>query len=156
MGHGGFILAIDKIDWHGGADNFPEELPYEAGGTHIGMFLAWIIDHGLVGQVHIENSSESITLVKQRKMTGVDFLIHECDGKFWEQDLNDEGLAFAKFYYESNRYLEDYETALGNNDETLYHIRDTWSNFDKVAPYISKAFSSWKNPIQPKWWKFWS
>lgn len=38
---------MDRIDWHGGSDNFPEELEHEAGGTHLGMFLAWVINNNL-------------------------------------------------------------------------------------------------------------
>jgi hypothetical protein len=39
---------IDRADWHyGGGDLYPKELPPENGGTHIGMYLAWIIQRGL-------------------------------------------------------------------------------------------------------------
>jgi hypothetical protein len=39
---------IDRADWHyGGGDLYPKELPPENGGTHIGMYLAWIVQHGL-------------------------------------------------------------------------------------------------------------
>ena len=38
--------SIDQADWHYAGD-FPRELPPEAGGTHIGMYLAWIIQRDL-------------------------------------------------------------------------------------------------------------
>ena len=39
-------MAIDNAAWHYGG-NFPEELPKENGGTHIGFFLAWIINKNI-------------------------------------------------------------------------------------------------------------
>ena len=73
--------SIDKIDWHSGG-NFPDDLPPENGGTHIGMFLAWIINNDLIGEMHLEDSIEFINSVKNREKTGRDFLIEQCDGKF--------------------------------------------------------------------------
>ncbi len=137
-------MAIDRIDWHSGADNFPNDLPSEAGGTHIGMFIAWVISNNLEGNLHKTDSIESIGNVKSRKITGRDFLIKECDEKFWEDDLNSEGLEFAKHYYESNTYYRDYEAALVTNEPTLYHIQDTWDNYDKLAKYIDSAFKEWR------------
>ena len=38
------MASIDRADWHYGGD-YPKELPIENGGTHIGMFINWIIDN---------------------------------------------------------------------------------------------------------------
>jgi hypothetical protein len=136
-------LAIDRIDWHSGADNFPSELNLKAGGTHIGMYLAWIIHHNLVGELHITESQESIAKVKNRTMTGTEFLICECDEKFWEADLNAEGLAFTQLYYE-NTYYDDYSKALGANHPSLYHVPDTWENYDIISKHITSAYARWQ------------
>ena len=52
-------------------------------------------------------------------------------------------------------YFEDYEAALSSNEPTLYHVKDSWSNYQKLAPLITSAFKNWKKPERPKWWKFW-
>ncbi|MBW0281286.1 DUF7832 domain-containing protein [Shewanella xiamenensis] len=140
-------MAIDRIDWHSGADNFPKDLAPEAGGTHIGMFIAWVINNNLEGELHQTDSVESVAKVKSRKMTGTEFLIKECDEKFWEDDLNPEGLEFAKHYYESNAYYGDYEAALVSSEPTLYHVLDTWDNYDKLK--------KWRKAKDKKWWQFW-
>ena len=36
-------MAIDRIDWHSEADNFPKEVPYENGGNHIGYFMEYFV-----------------------------------------------------------------------------------------------------------------
>lgn len=137
-------MAIDRMDWHYGAENFPAELPSASGGTHIGMFLTWVINNNLEGEIHKSESVESIQKVKVREMTGTEFLIKECDEKFWESDLNAEGVEFTKHYYESNVYFEDYENALLTDEPSLYHVEDLWINFDKLTPFIDRAFKKWR------------
>ncbi len=148
-------MAYDRMDWHYGADDYPAELTESAGGTHIGMYLAWAIQKGLAGQFHIEDSSESIALVKENKMTGTEFLIKECDEKFWEEDLNEIGREFTKYYYESNKYYGDYEAAIGGNYLTLYHIPYTLENFEKVSKVLSQKYDRWFSSKNKKWWQFW-
>jgi len=141
--------SIDKIDWHSGG-NFPDDLPPENGGTHIGMFLTWIIDNDLIGEWHLENSMSSIQAVKSRQMTGRDFLIEECDAKFWDEDLNKEGLEFTKYYYDDekmNLYINDYEELLGDELETLYHVENSWSNYDRLRKRIDERYLDWKMKI---------
>jgi len=141
--------SIDRVDWHSGGD-FPDNLPEINGGTHIGMFLTWIINNNLIGKVHLEESSEAIQKVLSRQMTGRDFLVDQCDEKFWEDDLNEEGLAFTYYYYQSDstntfkNYLDDYSEAIGQDVESLYEIEDSWENYDLLKPYIDRKYSEWK------------
>ncbi len=139
--------SIDRMDWHYGGD-FPEGLPTENAGTHIGIYLAWIINNDLIGEMHLEDASESILAVKNRQMTGRDFLIKECDEKFWNDDLNEEGLAFTNHYYSDDsgmkQYIQDYEQILGNDVTSTYHVEDTWDNYDKVARVLDIRYKEWK------------
>jgi hypothetical protein len=93
-------MAIDNAAWHYGG-NFPEELPKENGGTHIGFFLAWIINKNLQGDLHREtkNDQNACKKVRRREITGRDLLFSNCDERFWSEDLNQEGLDFTNFYY---------------------------------------------------------
>ncbi len=162
------MASYDRADWHYGG-NFPKDLPNENGGTHIGMFLAWSIHNGLVGDFHIEESQEDVNSVKERKMTGRDFLFKACDEKFWEEDLSEEGNEFAKAYYSGSGdssyglYVSDYETTLAGGLATIYHVEDSWENYEKIEKIISRRYSNWRthgsveDPPKPKkpWWKVW-
>lgn len=145
-------MAYDKIDWHSGGD-YPPDLPEENGGTHIGMFLAWAILNKLEGDLH--KSSGLISKVRDRSMTGRQFLESECDCKFTEEDLSEEGNEFASIYYEQNQYLDDYSDVLGGGLPSLYHVEDTWENYDKLSPVIDSRYSRWKEAKKKKWWRFW-
>ena len=143
-------MAIDRMDWHYGGD-FPEGLPPENGGTHIGLYLAWIINSKLEGDFHKEESVEELEKVRSREITGRDFLQHMCDEKFWDEDLSDEGYEFTLHYYSDEEgyvtdgYIKDYEDILvAGKYDSLYHVDDTWDSYDKIAPVISRRYEEWK------------
>lgn len=136
--------AYDKAKWHYEGD-YPEDLPPENGATHIGMFLAWAIANRLEGELHRDHSKEALEQVRQRQMTGRTFLIEQCDEALTNEDLNDVGNAFATAYYESNQFNSDYDNALGQDVPTLYHIADTWENYDRIAPVIDGRFKEWRD-----------
>ncbi len=87
------------------------------------------------------------------------------DEKFWEEDLNEEGNRFAKAYYESTpenkgrTYLSDYDGIFSKGLPSIYHLADTWENYDLIAPVISSRFREWKKLEKggktKAWWRFW-
>lgn len=141
-------MAIDRIDWHSDGD-FPDDLPEENGGTHIGMYLAWIINNDLHGDPHRKDDSiKAVEKLKRREITGLDFLIEQCDMKFWQEDLNEHGQAFTEFYYANDqtaKYHFDYAEALANDLPTVYHVQNTWENYDRISKMIDKRYEDWKS-----------
>jgi hypothetical protein len=144
------MANIDRADWHyGGGELYPKELPPENGGTHIGMYLAWIIQHGLASAVLQKYARDSLPLLRKRKITGRQLLFSELDEKFFYGLLTKVGKDFTRDYYETECYIGDYAAALGCNLPTLYHVEDTWENYDRVAPLIDQRFSGWQQGELP-------
>lgn len=150
-------MTYDKAKWHYGG-NYPSDLPPENGATHIGIFLAWCIESGLYSEELEDMSHDAIEQVKQKKLSGAQFLISECDECFTDEDLNDEGNAFAAAYYESesdfakntgnyfNDYcgvIDEYSAKTGSEYETVYHFEDTWEHYDSVAKKITERYNQW-------------
>jgi len=48
--------SIDRAHGHYSDGDYPKELPSENGGTHIGMYLAWIIQRGLASAARYQAS----------------------------------------------------------------------------------------------------
>ena len=69
-----------------------------------------------------------------------------CDGKFTDEDLNDDGNAFTKGYFDfkTGKYLSDYCAAIGININKIYYAADTWKNFDRLKPILDKRYAEWK------------
>ena len=151
-------MSYDRADWYHGAADFPSDLRPENAATHIGMFLAWAIINGLEGELHRTEDEAPLASVRARNMTGREFLIQYCDEKFTDEDLNDEGNAFAASYYETKgghwQYIEDYERVFSGLP-SVYHVEDTWANYDRIAPVISRRFDAWRRRHRRRWWQFW-
>ena len=137
------MAYIDCADWHSGG-SYPPELPSDNAGTHIGMYLAWIIHRDLGSKELIQQSADTYDWVRSKEVTGRDLLFTKLDGKFFDQLLNPEGKAFTRSYYQTNGYANDYDRVLGADLPTLYHVKDTWENFQKLAPVLDDRLSAWR------------
>jgi hypothetical protein len=140
---------IDRADWHYGGQGFPSELPPENGGTHIGMYLAWIIQRDLGSAVLRKTARDSLPLLQARKITGRELLFTELDEKFFGSLLTKVGKEFTRDYYETGCYVDDYDEVLGGKLPTLYHVEDSWTNYDKLAPVIDGRFTRWQKGELP-------
>ena len=137
------MANIDRADWHYGG-NYPSELPPENGGTHIGMYIAWIMLRNLASKELIQLADDTYTWVLNREVTGRTLLLTKLDEKFFDQLLTPEGREFTRSYYETNGYANDYDRVLGGDLPTLYHVADTWENFDKLAPILDERLAAWR------------
>ena len=135
---------IDRADWHYGGQ-YPEDLPTENGGTHIGVYLAWVLDRDLGSQELQEHVAARLPAFRRREITGRDLLFTELDEKFFTSLLSEEGLAFTAEYYESNRYVEDYAELLADGLESVYHVEDSWDNYDKIVPRLDERLAAWRS-----------
>jgi hypothetical protein len=167
-------MKYDDASWHYDGD-FPEGLPTEAGATHIGMFVAWCMLNGLAGPIHTDEFPDELRSLESREITPGQFVIRACDEKFTDEDLTDEGNKFALAYFGTPggmaQYVTDYEDTLSRGEATLYHIKDSWENYDKLAKVIDRRFNEWKDGKMSSfaekdfdiggiadskpWWKFW-
>ena len=138
-------MKYDDASWHS-EGKFPSGLPEEAAATHSGMFLAWALLRGMVGEEHAEDFADDLNELKSRKVTPGAYLLR-LDGKFTDEELNEEGNAFAAAYFdfEKGQYIKDYEKILAKGLPSAYHVADTWENFDRLQPILDKRFKAWRS-----------
>jgi len=148
--------TFDRADWHSGDPRYPRDLTPEAAGTHIGIFLAWAILRRRVAPALEGDGAGGVLAVRRRTITGRDFLFAACDGGLRTEDLDEEGAAFARVYWQDGRgnirpdgYLADYERVLGGELPDLYRVADTWPNFDLLAKVIDLRFDQWQRRHGP-------
>ena len=60
--------------------------------------------------------------------------------------LSEEGNAFTRDYFdfEHGAYSSDYQETLGANLPSLYHVQDTWENYDKLRAVIDRRYADWR------------
>jgi len=135
-------MKYDDASWHYGGD-FPQDLPNEAGATHIGMFLAWALLTDLGGELHVDDCPGELAELKAREVTPGQYFIAACDEKLTDEDLSEEGNAFAQSYYDGE-YISDYIGVVAKDMDAVYRAEDTWDNFDLLKPVIDKRFEEWR------------
>lgn len=125
--------------WHYGG-SFPEDQPIENGGTHIALFLKWCFAKGWAGQLHAEEEPEAVQAVVKGERSATEFFFKYCDGKFVDEDLNDEGTNFAiKYYGDNGLYFEDYAENFG---ELMYLAPESLQDFKKFSAMLNARFAS--------------
>lgn len=135
------LYKYDDASWHSEA-GLPADLPDEAGGTHIGMFLAWAALGGLGSEDLLDDFADDIDALRTRSITPGAFA-RAIDGRLTTEELSRTGNAFARNYYGSH-YLDDYAATLGASRPSLYHVADNWENFDRLKPVLDSRFEAWK------------
>jgi hypothetical protein len=154
------LITSDRYDWlksevraHAFSP-WDTRWPNEQADLPNGMFMAWCIQRGWVGQRHIEQHPQSVEAVKQRKMTGREFLYQTafCN-EFWSHDLAPELERFAFSYLNCMCNRNSSQPLLGRADrcgvdddfmavfDPLFPGRglqaaDDWTNHDRFALFL--------------------
>lgn len=137
-------MTIDRIDWHWDSitEDIPEKEHLERAGAHIGYYIEWAYKKGFAPNNTETHDVEEYQKVADSKVTGINFLISNCDTKFWDCDINAEGLEFTKYIYD--KYLEDYEKVVQHKPYTeKYNKKD----LEKVSKYLDDKYSEYKKLI---------
>ena len=150
-------MAIDRYDWHydSAAEAYCrrnnitisalteaqlEEISLYAA-DHIGLFLRWVIESGFEGE---ESVPEGCERVRKGEITGAQYLLEYCDGKFWDCDISDKIKPFVEEYYCSDdddrpyQYFRDLVEVIG--EENIYQIISDDKEYNILKPLIDRAF----------------
>ncbi len=145
-------MKLDDASWHYDAD-YPMDLPTVHAMTHMGLFLAWCIQRQLINDDLLTHSAKEVALIRQRKMTGSQFIMDVCDEKLELEDLNDLGQAFALAYYDNDTefaqqhggFFADYYDAMDCDAlESLYHVEDNWDSYAILEPLLDAKLALFK------------
>ncbi len=132
-------MAYDNASWHSDGD-FPPNSPDEYGGTHIALFLKWCFRKGWAGDMHLEYEPEDTQKVMDGSMPATDYFFKYCDGKFSDQDLNEEGNRFAEKYYgEDGLYFDDFAELFA---ELMYEAPEEAYNYSKLEAVLDYRLRS--------------
>lgn len=151
-------MSIDRADWHYESAekeyysrmNLSDdcELSNEqvneiwlCAADHIGLFLSWIIENGFEGE---ESDPEGTELVRKGEISGSEYLMEYCDGKFWKSDVREDILPFVEKYYEG-AYLSDYGEAVLTGDTKVCGVLSGKKEYKNIKKLIDKAYKQYKS-----------
>jgi hypothetical protein len=132
-------MKYDDANWHSGGQ-FPQDSPPEYGGTHIALLLKWCFLKGWVGELQVKESAPYLDKLLSGEMSATEFLFKNCDGKFTDEDLSNEGNAFLGYYYGKNGpYLDDYAAEFGN---LMYVAGEEKHDFERFAKMVDRRLKA--------------
>jgi hypothetical protein len=126
--------------------NFPDSLPIDQAYIHIGIYLGWIIEQGLYSEYFEEEAETEIYRFKRRELSCA-ILSEIWDGYLGYELFSSEGNLFTYYYYGGGLYKKDYETTLCQNLPSIYHVKDSWENYDLMSQKILQRYNEWKTLI---------
>jgi hypothetical protein len=134
----------DKAAYHYGGD-FPKELQREQAYVHIGMFLGWACSQNLLSETMELDHNSAIKQFFERNVTGPQ-LLRIAGGILASDMLSLLGNAFAMDYfrYGHGAYLHDYADVLAKNYFSVYHVKDTWDNYQRLTRRIDQRYREWQ------------
>lgn len=133
--------------------NFETDLPQEAGGVHIGFYLAWLLlkGHGS------EDAAAATEALRRHRANGVQVLFDFNDGAMLDEDFDERGNAFTAAYYESH-YFADFETVFagdfadtGHPNDDACSIAPTAENQARMSAMLDRRWAQWEagEPFAP-------
>ena len=145
-------MKYDDASWHYGG-TFPADLPDAAAATHIGMFLYWAVTRDKIGAELLADADDELAAVRGGDVTGAAFVMSVLDGKLLDDDLDDDGNAFALAYYEEHSgdsaFITDYIKLFGVGIDDVYRVPDTVDGQDAMAAVIDRRYAAWVESGRP-------
>lgn len=138
--------VIDDIDRHMG-----EAGSIERAAGPLGVYLAWCANLGLLSDKLNQGIEGEVVRLRMRDLRPVEFLIKATAGSLRREHLNEVGLQFTERYYAG--YLDDYAAALNLEGSSIYDVEDSWANYDRVAPELTRRLYRRRRKRAKHWWQ---
>ena len=127
--------------------NFPDNLPIEQAYVHIGIYLGWVIERELYSEYFEDEASTEIYRFNRRELSCT-LLSEIWDGYLGYELFDKSGNMFTYYYYGGGIYNKDYHDLLVVNLPSIYHVKDTWENFEVMCRKMDQRYKEWQEIIK--------
>ncbi len=118
-----------------------ENIIWEYAGNHIAFFLIWAFQNQIGDEEMFEE--EELQLLRREEISGTEFVMEYCDGKFYSDLIKATYRSFLEDYY-MRKYMQDYSAFVENELEGIvFGIRFSWEIYHKFAPVLDRAYSEY-------------
>lgn len=142
---GGVDPVIDDI-----GRRVPDAGSIERAAVVPGLFVAWCVNLGLISEAVARDAAQAVVRLRVREIGGAEFLVSACGGTLDDRVLSETGFAFARAHY--GAYRDFVEASLPKP------LEDTWSNYDRVAPWLTTRYmgrARRRRRLDWRRWKWW-
>ena len=142
--------VLDDWRWHV-EGQFPEGRAPEQGYVHIGVFVAWLIEHDMLDPEWAARSGLEAAIESIRGRSDSPCALRDrTEGRLTGEMLTAEGKGFAGAYYAPEYgYAADWHRAFGRRADR-YAVPDSWATHDWIAPRIDRRYREWVEAGRPE------
>lgn len=110
--------------------------------AHIGFFFTWLVRRHMLGDLHREESLEAVRL---GEMSGTDFFLRYCDGKFREEDVAPAARPFVADYYGEGLYWRDYvDWVLHELCDIPLEFSESYEDYLRLEPVLDRVLEAYQ------------
>jgi hypothetical protein len=138
-------MKYDDASWHwDSVKSFTDEDDrWMKACGHIAVLIKWFSEKGLL-VASDEGIGPELDKAKRGEITYTEYFIAQCDCKFTDEDLTEEGNRFMGYYNEMS------STDLAEiADECIFEKRAEDYPYDKISKKIDERYLAWKNSGSP-------
>jgi len=148
-------MTYDQGYWH-------QELCEEQGldeqfaGTHIAVYVRWCIERDFLSEELLASDANELEALRDGRMSSSEYFENRLDWKFGEWNLNDEGNAFTRWYYD--RYVKEVQAEVPSavlGPESGVDFAKLYAMLDERLRQFEALRSKGALPGPKPWWKFW-
>jgi hypothetical protein len=149
-------MSYDQGYWH--TDSCAEKnIDEEYAGTHIAVYLKWCFEKGFLSQDLLKSDADVLAGVRDGRLSMGEYFEKHLDWKFGEWNLNEEGNAFTKSYY--NRYLEEVSNEVPSavlGPESKVELAKLYALLDeRLRQFQEFGVQAVQKSEAKPWWRFW-
>lgn len=122
--------------------NFPEEIPLDQAYLHMGVFMGWVIKNDFYSDDYEDEYGAQIIHFVNSEISPI-ILAASLDGIIDYSLFRETLKPFVRSYYGGGQYIEDYKKTLLGELDTMFHVKDSWENFEIMKSVISDRYKKW-------------
>lgn len=109
-----------------------ESIIWQYSANHLAFFLTWLIDNDLLSIDHDDNQLDIIA-VKNKTMTGYEFLMQNMDGVLTRDDLSSEIIEFVDEFYDEYLGNKGYSGYMEDRlKRCVLGVEFNWEDYEKI------------------------
>lgn len=140
-------VKFDDASWHL-EGSFPDDVPPQNSYVFGGMLLTFLALRGLMAGPISKEFKKELAELSRRKVTPGRFY-DVLGGSIGSDMVTERGHRFLKKYVglgSSSKYAGDFHAAIAVDLPTIYHVKDSWENYDKLEPFFLKELDNICDP----------
>lgn len=110
-----------------------------------GLYFAWLAMQELLSP--LRHNANRLAGLRARQMSGVDYLLDNCQGQLRSQDLNASGAQFTAWYYARQSAADHAQCLSSVVSLPECPLAAYWEQYDQISPQLNRRLIEWQRQV---------